>query len=404
MGNNKKKVLIFLTRLPYPPVDGTRLKILSNLIRGLGQEFDLEFCIVTDDKVDEYQIDYLEDNFGSVHLFKYAKWRFYVKAIASVFSTMPIQAGYYYFEEARKWFLANAKNYDAIYIHTLRLARYAEKLKPAEIEKIVIDFNDAISLNYKEGKKFASPLWRIVYSIEESRIRKYETKLLSEFKYFNVTSARDKQYLLNNYNKSGLKNDFVFENIRHGIGSKVLQYHWERKDNSLIFMGNLKYPPNTDAVRFFLKNMWPAINEKADFKFVVIGDKGALDFGENENVVFTGFVDDPYSMIAKSSVFVAPLRFGAGTPTKILEAMAIGIPVITTPLGILGIDGAENGVNVLSAKVDDVKEWIRCINLLIADSRFAHQLGSSGRDLVAANYTDKTSQQKFIELFRRVTE
>ncbi|MCL4405396.1 MAG: glycosyltransferase family 4 protein [Patescibacteria group bacterium] len=402
--NSKKKILVLLTRLPYPPVDGTRFKILNNIIQGLEPEFDLEFCIVTDDNVKESQTSYLRNNFGRLYLFRYAKWKFYLRALVSVFSNKPMQTGYYYFREVKKWLSDHAEQYDAIYVHTIRLGKYAEKISKVCRDKIVLDFNDAISLNYKDGKRFASPFWRAIYSIEESRIKNYEVRLLSEFEYFNVTSARDKRYILDNYSRTGFSNNFTFENIKHGIDSKVLNYHWKRGNNSLVFMGNLKYPPNTDAVRFFLEGLWPNIKKgNPSLKLVVIGDRGSLKFVDGEDVTFTGFVDDPYTVIAAGAVFVAPLRFGAGTPTKILEAMAIGIPVITTPLGVAGIEGVEEGRNIVVKDVNDVVGWVDSIDRLLSDAAYARQVSEKGRELVTASYTDKLSQERFRKLFEAIT-
>ncbi|MCL4399800.1 glycosyltransferase family 4 protein [Patescibacteria group bacterium] len=403
MEKNKKKILIFLTRVPYPPVDGTRFKIFNNVIQGLKPDFDLEFCIVTDDKVVDSQIEYLENNFGKLHLFLYPRWRFYWNAIKFILSSLPMQAGYYYFREVNKWFIKNEKYYDGIYIHTLRLARYVEKAVAVVNNKILLDFNDAISLNYKEGKKFASLFWRLVYSLEEGKIRRYETRLLGEFKYFNVASGRDRNYLLNNYSKSGFNDGFVFENIKHGVDSNVFRYSWNKRKDSLVFMGNLKYPPNRDAVDNFLGKLWPDIRrEMPQLKFIVIGRKDGLNFVEREGVEFTGFVDDPYKIISESGVFVAPLRFGAGTPTKILEAMAIGIPVITTPLGVLGIDGVKNDKEIIVKTLDDVGLWASVIKSLLENKKLAEEIGDNGKKFVFSNYRDESSREMFRDMFKKI--
>ncbi len=403
MEKNKKKVLIFLTRVPYPPVDGTRFKIFNNVILGLKPAFDLEFCVVTDDCVKAEQVKYLEDNFGPVHLFTFPKWRFYGNALKMFFSRLPLQAGYYYFRDVQQWFLNHLGDYDAVYAHTLRVGRYLERLSESDRRKILVDFNDAISLNYREGKRFASPLWRMIYSVEEARIRRYEARLLTEFHYFNIASRRDREYLLENVARGGRRKDIIFENIPHGVDSKLLNYTWQGQGNSLVFMGNLKYPPNADAVRFFLARLWPALKAGIpSLRVTIIGNGDGLNFGAPKDATFTGFVDDPYKIIAASRIFIAPLRFGAGTPTKILEAMAVGIPVITTPLGASGVEGAENGRNLLVVGVNDVEGWIRAIKSILEDNRLAERIGVAGRQFVTDNYLDKSSQRAFVRLFGEI--
>lgn len=404
MKEDGKKILMFLTRMPYPPVDGTRFKILKNVLEGLKPDFDLEFCIITDDAVEESQIKFLEKNFGSVRLFTPPRWRFYWNAFKTFFLRFPIQSGYYYFPAVGAWFLRNEKEYNAVYLHTLRLGRYAEALDEPRKRKVLFDFNDAISLNYHEGKKFASSLWRVIYSLEEKRIKRYETKLLGEFHYFNVASQRDKEYLLGNYSAAGLpERDIVFKNIKHGIDSKILHYVWKGGSDSLVFMGNLRYPPNTDAVVHFLKNLWPEIKRRIpSLKLTIIGRKDNLDLGDGDDVTFMGFVDDPYRLIAESGVFIAPLRFGAGTPTKILEAMALGIPVVTTPLGVRGIEGAENSKNLLVGEVDDAEGWAKMVESLLNGGDLARRIGGAGREFVAKHYVDKQSQAEFRKLFHKM--
>src|SRR6266480_2088257 len=151
MDAETKRILVFLTRIPYPPVDGTRSKVLNNVVKGLATHFALDFLIVTDEAVKDSQVEFLEENYGHVLVFPFRSWHFAFRAPRYVFSSFPMQVGYYFNRRADAWFKANLHRYDAVYVHELRLGRYLEGLHREERERLLIDFNDAISLNYVRG-------------------------------------------------------------------------------------------------------------------------------------------------------------------------------------------------------------------------------------------------------------
>lgn len=400
MASGKKRILIFLTRIPYPPIDGTRSKILNNVVKGLAGDFDLEFLIVTDEVPLESHIRFLEENYGRVIVFSFKRWRFAFRAPRYLLSTTPIQVGYCFHWEAEAWFNANLAKYDAVYVHQIRLGRYLEKIRETERGRLLIDFNDAISLTYSKGKKFASAFWRVVYGLEEKRVRRYEVSLLENFKNFSVVSEGDRRYLKDNAN--GSSNGIRFECIPHGIDSQILNYA-PRFGKSIAFMGNLGYPPNQDAVDYFCSRIWPRLKASVpDLRFVVIG-KGADGLERRyPDVSFAGFVKDPYKLIAECSAFVAPVRFGAGVQTKLLEAMAVGVPVVTTPIGAQGIVGARDGENLFAVE-EDPDEWVRVLSGLVNDRSVAMKVGEEGKRLVASRHSDVVAQKEFNRVFLEIT-
>lgn len=401
MNKAKKRVLIFLTRIPYPPVDGTRSKILNNVVKGLAGDFDLEFLIVTDEVPTEPQIRFLEQNFGRVFVFMFKRWRFAFRALRYLFSSFPLQVGYFFNKRADAWFRANVAKYDAVYVHEIRLGRYLERLRETERGRLLIDFNDAISLTYSNGKKFASAFWRVIYGLEEKRVRRYEVSLLEHFKHFSVVSEDDRRYLKGNAN--GSSNGIRFECIPHGIDSQILN-HVPHFGRNVTFMGNLGYPPNQDAVDYFCSRIWPRLKASVpDVRFIVIG-KGQKSLEKKyPGVCFTGFQEDPHKLIAESSVFVAPVRFGAGVQTKLLEAMAVGVPVVTTPVGAQGIVGARDGENIFVVDEEKVDEWVRLLSSLLSDTSVARKVGDRGKCLIAARHSDVAAQTEFNRVFLEIT-
>jgi glycosyltransferase involved in cell wall biosynthesis len=399
----KKKILILLTRFPYPPVDGTKSKILNNIILALKKEYEIGFCIITSEKPTERQISFFE-KLGKLKFFHISKIKFYWCAIKTLFSKNPIQTGCYYFGEADEWIKRDINKYDAIYVHTIRLGRYIEELDTFLKNKILLDFNDAISLTYKNGKKYASIFWRIIYSIEQKRVLKYEMKIIKALKNFNIVSKRDKDYLLN---QSDLRdeniNRIIFSNIGHGVSDDLLKYTYLGKKNGLVFIGNLHYPSNFDSVEYFCENIWPPLKQKRpDLIFTVIGKGRELFKKKYPDVTFKGYVENPYPIIAEHKIFIAPIRFGAGMMTKVLDALTLGMPVITTSLCADGIIETKNDNFLIVKDADDINGWIDSINNLLDNDDLSRQIGTKAREVMIKNYLNSNIQQQFIQRFDKI--
>jgi len=401
-----KKILIFLTRIPYPPKDGTRFRILNNVIGGLNLKFKLEFLVVTDEKYNSEQIEYLEKNFGKVFIFKKSKISCMINAFKALFNFNSLQGQYYYFKDVADFFLKNFKNYDGIYIHTLRLGKYIEKIYPDYKERILIDLNDAISLNYQTAKKYASFLWRIIFWIEEKRVQNYEMLLLSKFKYFHVISEFDKKYFLEEYNKlfNKMPDGEIFV-TGYGVSENLFNYKWQPLQKNIVFMGNLKYAPNYDAICFFIEKIWNKLKkELKDFNLVIIGSKNKLKFPDSEKLIFTGYIENPYEIISQSYIFISPIRFGAGIQTKILEAMALGVPTITTPIGVRGCKNIQVDKQIFVIDSKNIDEWINKIKFIANNitNKEILNLSFNAREYIRNFYSNEIIQEEYINIFNKI--
>ena len=148
----------------------------------------------------------------------------------------------------------------------------------------------------------------------------------------------------------------------------------------LVFVGHFGHPPNVDAVRFLVQDVLPQLGRPARLR--VVG-RGREAFPTSAQVETTGAVDDLRPHVASAAVFVAPLRFGTGMRGKILEALALGRPVVTTSVGAEGL-GATSGRHLLVA--DDAADFASAVRRVLADPRLAAQLGAGGRALVEARF------------------
>jgi glycosyltransferase involved in cell wall biosynthesis len=160
-----------------------------------------------------------------------------------------------------------------------------------------------------------------------------------------------------------------------------------KADPSVVFTGLMDHPPNIDAVVWFCRKILPALRAKRPgLRFKIVGarpDARVIELAGREGVEVTGEVADIRPYLAGSSALVVPLRSGGGTRLKILEAMAMGRPVISTTLGAEGLE-VTPGDNLLIA--DSAERFAGQILTLLESPDMARRLGKAGRELVVAKY------------------
>jgi len=155
----------------------------------------------------------------------------------------------------------------------------------------------------------------------------------------------------------------------------------------LIFVGHLRYPPNIDAVRFLARHILPALRARIpEAHLTVVGESAPRvlrEFSGRADIHLVGRAACPLPYYRDAHVAVVPLRAGGGTRLKILEAMALGRPVVSTPLGCEGL-AVEDGKHLLIAK--DAKDFAAAVALLLTDRTLAARLTQQARALVEKDY------------------
>jgi len=158
-------------------------------------------------------------------------------------------------------------------------------------------------------------------------------------------------------------------------------------ENTLLFTGNMDYAPNVDAVIYFVKDLWPSIlKQNPSVRLVIAGQRPVDDILrlQNDQIKITGFVPDISDLYRKSTVLIAPLRFGAGTQNKVLEAMAMGVPVVCTNIGFAGLQ-IESGDGVIMAK--DSIDFVNQVNQLLTNSALRQQVGQKGLNIAHQRFS-----------------
>ena len=370
------KILFLTSRLPFPPVGGDKLRTF-NFIKHLNKNHHLTLLSFIENEEELNELSEFEQYYNKIITIKLPKLESYKNCLIGLFSSKPLQIHYYTsdsMEAAVKRELENG--YDVIFCHLIRMAQYLPNNR--NIKKIV-DFTDAISLNYIRSKKYRKGLFSIINYIESKRVLKYELATIDHADTSSFISQIDADFLRTDKNSKKIKV------IANGVDFEKFQFYNEGFDeNQVTFVGNMRTFPNTDAVLYFTQEVFPILRKvNPKIKFYVVGtepNREVLNLHDGENVIVTGFVDSVIPYITNSAVLVAPMRVGAGVQNKILESMALGTPVVTTTIGAEGLEKSQLTV------ADSPAEISQKILELMKDKNLRKQKAIFGRKYIEKKF------------------
>lgn len=270
------------------------------------------------------------------------------------------------------------ESYDLFFIYQTKMASYLPSLPgPA-----VVDLTDAVSLYYSRMAVYAGLPLRLFYRIEQYKMMRFERRLLGLGVKCVVSSEIDACYL------RGFASEARIAVIPNGVDTGYFTPAPETgKSNNIVFVGNMVYPPNRDAVKFYYRQVFSRILDRCpDARLVVVGKNPQDDIialGTHPSVEITGYVSDVRPYLANAAVVISPVRFGAGTRIKILEAMSMGRAVVSTALGCEGLK-VNAGEDIMIA--DDPEEMAAIIVDLLENREKAAKFGEMARKTACKEY------------------
>lgn len=387
------KILFVANRMPYPPYRGDKLKIY-NLACQLAESHELHLLTIAENSDDIKSVEQLFTPINSIEnkQGKYSnnrkifsrvfwifrpKWYSALNALLGLFTSRPVQVAFFrswkFKAKLNKVLLEN--QYDAIHVQHIRMAQYFENNVPSHA---ILDLPDAFSLYWKRRLEAAKKPWEKWFRrLEYHRLQSYEKRMLPKFKRVLVCSQEDQQYL----QSLGINNvDLLSNGVNLDTFSPSKDQNFVR--NRILFTGNMDYAPNVDAVYYFVNDILPLIEaEIPAVEFIIAGQrpvKSVLDLAKH-NVKVIGFVEDLAAEYAKAHVVVSPLRIGAGTQNKVLEALAMNKAVVCSNVGFKGL-GIAHGEGVLMA--EDATNFARHTISVLNDDEAMEKLGLMGGEHV----------------------
>ncbi|MEM2772495.1 MAG: glycosyltransferase family 4 protein [Candidatus Aenigmatarchaeota archaeon] len=405
--SSKKKVLIFLHKFPYPDTDSTKFRIWNSVILPLKKHFDIKIFVVTYENIKKEDLIFLK-NIAPLDFYIFPKWRFFLNILLNLFSLRPFQTEMWFFKRVFLRFQEEAKKFDVIYIHTVRLGKYIEKLSPELREKIILDFNDSIAMHYLNGWKYYPLLLKMPILLEGLKLYFYEKKIFKMLNKFCIVSNFDKNFIIKN-----ISEDIVKRKTFIVTYTSARTYDFNKNQNKLnidlskhyiCFLGNLRYYPNYEGISHFLKDIWPKICEEIkELEFFIIGHvskKISDEFKNVKRVQLLGFVEDIYPVLKNSLAVISPVRIGAGIQGKVIQAMAIGKLVISYPQGVNELDGFKNLENIIICKRNNEEDWLKYLKFILENEDKVIKIQEEAKKLFLEKFSIDSVSKRYFELFK----
>ena len=335
-----KKMLFITPKIPIPAVSGGFIGTYSSL-KTLPKIFEVDVISFINDETEsreKYTSELKKLGIKNVYFVDYkVKNRSIPTIIKSMIQPLPLSV--YRNKSSKMKNLVNkiAKNYDLIYAdHWLTMQYIPKGFKGTKILK---EHNAEYIMWKRLFQLEKNPIKKIYLFYELNKIKKYESMICNLADHVIVVTNDDKESLGKigaDKNKIKMLPSVVMDDI------KQRSLDFVSRENSIMYVGTLSWGANIDGLEYFIQNIYPKIKEKvSDIKFYIIG-KNPPDIlkscaEKDSSIILTGFVEDLNDYYSKSKLFVVYLRYGSGIKIKVLDALSVGMPVITNDVGMEGI-------------------------------------------------------------------
>ena len=370
--------IVFITsRFPYPISKGDQLRVFFQL-RSLSNNNEVHLIALHDKDV--YQELLTPLSFcKSISVYKIPKPLRFVSAIKCLFNTKPFQVGYFFNKSVKKKIISriNIISPDYIHCHLLRTTEYVKSIKG--IDK-TLDFMDAFSIGMKKrGDIEKNPFKRVFLLSEYRRLKKYEREMFDYFDRFSIISDQDAGFI--NHPESG-----KITIVPNGVDFDSFYPRKEEKKYDICFMGNMSYPPNIEAVKYLIKNIFPLlIKKKPDIKFLIAGANPAscIKRLQSKNIDVIENFNHISDSIAMSRIMVSPMVVSIGLQNKIIQAMAMKVPNVVSKSANKAIH-AKHNLEILEAEKPD--EYIKAIMALLENQNLYNSIIDNAFQFVINKY------------------
>ncbi len=404
---------------PYPLYLGDRL-IVYNLVRQLARRgHQIDLLAFSDRFEDIAERDQYSDLFRQITIVADPSrtWFDYTLRLLRPGARFPRRAERTWSPTMWEAIRHHVTTYDYDVVHLfggVQVYEYAHAVEPlpaiiTPYESYSLYLRRVVENNQDDdvGARRAVPLQRWITQTREKlelRVaRSFELWMFAPYRRVVVVSERDRDELRE------LNPLLPVEVIPNGVDLEYFQASEQaREPYALLFTGNYEYAPNVDAALHLARDLFPRIRERIpDAKLWIVGNAPTPEMealGRDprfaDAITVTGRVPDMRTYLERAAVFVCPLRLGAGIKNKVLEALALRLPVIATPLSVDGIS-VRDGQEALIATTDD--DLVAATLRVLADPALQTRLGSNGRALIEARYSWMQVAERYEHIYAEVT-
>jgi len=369
--------MMLLSRVPSPLDKGDKLRAYQQ-IKGLSKHFSIYLFCLTDHPVSFDMREHLLQFCSEVNIYPAGHVKGLLQAARGIVTGRPFQAEYFYNTETHRLLLQAAERIqpDGIFVQLVRMALYQNGLKGMK----VLDYMDAFSKGYERMADKATGIERWLLANEADRLKKFETEVFPLFNKHTIISEQDRRLIATPGNQP-------ITVVPNGVDATYFSPVESPKKFDLVFHGNMNYPPNIDAALYIANHILPEMDRRGlQLSLLVSGASPhpkVKRLHRHGRITVTGWVDDVRSSYYLSKIFLAPLQIGTGMQNKVLEAMAMGIPCVASPL-VANALGLENNRQVIIA--NSVAEYGNAVENLLANSELYNHISEQALQHVRTNF------------------
>jgi polysaccharide biosynthesis protein PslH len=381
-------LFFLLSRVPYPLEKGDKLRAFNH-IKYLSKFHSIHLFCINDSDLHPEANEILLQYCKSITIVRLSKINIYLGLIRALFNGLPLQVGFFYHPFIKKKILSKIQEIkpDHIFCQLIRVAEYIKDLK---IPK-TIDYQDVFSKGAERMSTQASILMKPLLQLEAKRVEKYETQIFDFFDNKIIISEPDRDAINHPENQSIVV-------IPNGVDADFFSHYSLPKEYDILFTGNMAYPPNINSVEYLIQQVLPELQKvKPDIRILIAGaspDKRVLKLA-SENVNVTGWVENIRDCYAKSKIFVAPMQIGTGLQNKLLEAMAMKLPCVSSGLANNALHAVEDIEILIGYSPEDYSSKI--VKLLDNADEY-QKIAEGGYQFVHKNYNWDIQVEKLQQL------
>jgi sugar transferase (PEP-CTERM/EpsH1 system associated) len=382
-------ILFLVSRVPYPLEKGDKLRAFHHL-RLLSEKHSVTLVALADQPVHPEAKAILGHYCKDIHIISLPRISRLLNLVAVLFNGKPFSSGYFYRRAAQRMIERTIEqvNPDHIYCQLTRVCEYVLNIK--DVRK-TLDYQDAFAKGFERRVDREPFFLRWLVRMEHDRLSRYEALVFDHFDNAVIISAQDREYI-NHPNRDQI----VI--VPNGVDMDYFQPQQVDTDYDLVFAGNMAYPPNVEAVLFLANEILPRVAKAFPrVKLLVAGATPTtrVQALESENIHVSGWVDDIRDSYARAKIFIAPMLIGTGLQNKLLEAMAMRLPCITSQLANNAL-GATHKRNILVCAT--AQQYADAILHLLDNPEFANELSEAGHEFVKQNYGWREATRPLLDL------
>ncbi len=380
--------IVFVTpRFPYPVEKGDKLRAFHQ-IRTLSQHCDVHLVALSHHKVTPDDLTAMKPFCKTIKVFYVRKWLLPLQMFLGWMEGLPLQVSYFFDRTIKR----SVQHYiihlepDHVICQLIRAAPYVRALPFAK----TLDYMDVFSVGMVQmAEKY--PLFSFLFRSEAKRLAAYERTVYKDFDKHTIISLQDRDRL-----KLAAHDQVLV--VPNGVDERFIPPHNKNTPSfDIVFVGNLGYGPNQDAARYLVRQLMPSLQRRGLQPTLLLAGarpgRGVKKLASRDGVEIRGWVDDIRDAYADGRIFVAPMFTGLGLQNKILEAMAMGLPCVTTSM-VNNAVGAAAGKEILVA--DTLEGLAEHVQNLMGNEQLYSEIASAGRAFILAHYQWEDHVQKLL--------